>query len=449
MEVKGTIQEFLRQLISILQVAKMYTTDHPRFESLLPELYAVLDKVIAEQSELRFGIVGDELVFGQEVFFELSKNIRQELAYLKKKGIEKIVFLKGVSQEELKVFVATLVLTEEGKDLNEQLRKGGVTHIILGKISAGSQQSTQAAKVAMPKVEELVDSSVKSVEDSLQTLLDGRSLDADQLRKTITNVMENLMGQYHELLKLTAMRKYDTLTYLHLLDVAILSMFFASKLGFSKEDVLDIGIAGLFHDIGKVHISRKITSKEGGLTTEEFAKMKSHAILGSELLLRYIDSLGILPVVVAFEHHLKYDGSGYPKLKFFKKQNIASSIVSICDVYDALTQRRSYKRDYPPNMVYGIMNRERGTSFSPELLDEFFKLIGIWPKGTIVKLDNDYIGVVTAINPDDIASPTVKILSPADKRGESADLARLKGQLMIIESLNPMAEGKQYLQYIE
>ena len=449
MEIKADIQEFLRQLISILQVAKMYTTDHPRFDDAVPDLYGALNKIMLEQSELRFGIVGDELVFGQEVFFELSKNIRQELSYLRKKGIEKIIFLKGVTQEELKVFVKAIVLAEEGKDINEQLQLSAVTHIVLGKISAEPQKSAVGERIAMPGVEETIDSSVRSIEDSLQTLLDGKSFDVDSLRQTIKNVMENLIGQYHELLKLTAMRKYDTLTYLHLLDVAILSMFFASKLGFNKEDVLDIGIAGLFHDIGKIHISRKITSKEGGLTADEFAKMRSHTILGSELLLRYVDSLGILPVVVAFEHHRKYDGSGYPKLTFFKKQNIASSIVSICDVYDALAQRRSYKRDYPPNVVYEIMNKERGTTFSPELLDEFFKLIGIWPKGTIVKLDNDYIGVVTATNPDDIASPVVKILSPADKKGESVDLTRLKGQLMIIDSLNPMAEGKQYLQDIK
>jgi HD-GYP domain-containing protein (c-di-GMP phosphodiesterase class II) len=231
-------------------------------------------------------------------------------------------------------------------------------------------------------------------------------------------------------------------------------MYFSSKLGFAKEDSLDIGIAGLFHDIGKIYISRKIINKPDKLGTEEFERMKSHAILGAEILLGYADHLGILPVVVCFEHHLKFDMKGYPKSPFVQKPHIATMIVSICDVYDALAQRRGYKIDYSPDFIYNVMTRERGEAFDPELVDKFFKIMGVWPIGSIVALSDNRIAVVTDEHEDDIFSPTVKVIASApgqqeQDQGEAIDLSKAKDTLKIDHYLNPWKEGKEYLRLVQ
>jgi len=210
---------------------------------------------------------------------------------------------------------------------------------------------------------------------------------------------------------------------------------------------LDIGAAALFHDIGKIYISRKIIQKPGLLTEEEFAKIKSHVIVGAEIMLKYADTLGILPVVVCFEHHLKYDLSGYPKLSFPQKPHIASLIVSICDVYDALSQKRGYKNDYSPEMIYEIMMREKGMTFEPQLLDKFFKIIGVWSIGTIVALSDGRIAVVKEENEDDIFSPKVEVISPQDKK-EIIDLKAVKDKIKIERFLSPFKEGKDYFSLI-
>ena len=127
------------------------------------------------------------------------------------------------------------------------------------------------------------------------------------------------------------------------------------------------------------------------LTDKEMTQIKSHTFLGAEILIKYIDSLGYLPALVAFEHHLKYNLGGYPKLKYPKKPSTVSSIVSLCDCYDALRSRRSYKNDYPPEMIYEIMLREKGKGFDPELFDKFFSFIGLYPLGTVVELTNNFI----------------------------------------------------------
>ncbi len=255
--------------------------------------------------------------------------------------------------------------------------------------------------------------------------------------------MENLSTQRNELLKLATLKRYDIQTYTHMLNVSIFSMYFASRLGFDKTDVLNIGVAAMFHDIGKLFISRKILQKPGKLTDQEFGRVKSHTILGAEIMLKYVDTLGILPVVVSFEHHLKYDSSGYPRLNLLRKQHIASSIVSICDVYDALSQRRSYKQDYSPDLVYNIMNSNDGLSFDPQLLDKFFKFIGLWPVGSVVALNDGSIALVKDENESDIRRPKVEIVSPDEKR-RLIDLAQ-DNSLSIERFLNPWKEGKEFL----
>jgi HD-GYP domain-containing protein (c-di-GMP phosphodiesterase class II) len=282
----------------------------------------------------------------------------------------------------------------------------------------------------------------------VEGVLNAQAIDQLSFRFAINNVMEKLIKHHQQLLKLTTLKRYDPGTFVHLINVSILSMFFSSKLGFAKDAVLDIGVAALFHDIGKLYISGKILRKSEGLTEEEFSRIKSHTTLGSALLLQYVDTLGILPVVVSFEHHLKYNLKGYPKLSVPLKPHIASMIVSICDVYDALLERRSYKADYTPDMIYNLMVREKGTSFEPALVDKFFTAVGVWPIGSIVSLSDGRIAVVIEENEDDIMSPKVEVIHPADKK-EIIDLKGTKETIKIARFLNPWKEGKEFLHLIE
>jgi putative nucleotidyltransferase with HDIG domain len=279
---------------------------------------------------------------------------------------------------------------------------------------------------------------------SIENVLNNESVDYLSLRLSVNNMIENLVTSHQELLKLTTVKRYDLRTFAHIINVSILSMYFASKLGFSRDDVLNIGIAALFHDVGKLYISRKIITKKDKLSSDEFEAIKSHVILGAEILLKYVNTLGVLPVVVAFEHHLKYDLSGYPKLAFAQKPNIASLIVSICDVYDALSQRRSYKNEYPPDMIYDFMVKQKDKLFDSSLIETFFKIMGVWPIGTIVALSDLRIAIVRQENETDIFAPKVEVVHPADKK-EFLDLTQTKPDIKIERALNPFTEAKEYL----
>ncbi|MDD4954160.1 MAG: HD domain-containing protein [Candidatus Omnitrophica bacterium] len=442
------IEEALRGLLACLQVVKLYTNKHPLFAKTLDKAYLSLNDALQQSPELTLGIIGEELVFEKEIFFDLSKNIRPAIIYLKNRGIEKIIFSRGFSKEELEKFVLFLASPKEESSLNpqERLSLSGIKNIRVDKINAKSIAASPAQEDAK-KYLGIYDSSLEKALHTVTDILEAKSIDHLSLQFTISNLMDNLTKLPQEFLKLISIKRHDVATYAHAMNVSILAMHFSAKLGFTKEDVLDIGVAGLFHDIGKLYISQKLLRKPDRLTDEEFQTIRSHTLLGAQILLNYQESLGILPVVVSFEHHLRYDMQGYPKLAYLKKPHLASLIVSVCDVYDALYQRRGYKMDYSPDVIYNIMSREKGTAFEPALLDNFFKAVGVWPIGSIVALTDGRIAVVRQENEADIFLPKVEVIFPVDKK-ELIDLKDNESGIKIERFLSPWKEGKEFLSLV-
>jgi putative nucleotidyltransferase with HDIG domain len=440
------VKTSLLYFMNAVQASKLYSEDHPKFEEFVSRLFAILDEILGTRKELIFGIVDHEVAWEDEIFFDMSHKLRGLINFLEESGIQRVVFQQGLREDELRSFLVFLTRTkrQEQIDEDEYFTLHGIQNIRAGKLK--SQVHVESAEKRAEETVKQYESSLQMVTNSMNQALNEEEIDYLDLRFNILNVMENFMGRHQELLNLVSVKKRDLITFMHLLNVSLLSMFVASKLGFAKDDVLDIGIAALYHDIGKLSISLKILQKNGKLADQEFTRMKDHTLLGTRILYQYKDTLGILPIVVAFEHHLRYDLKGYPKAAFPQRPHVASLIVSMCDVYDALAQKRTYKKDYPPDKIYELMVQERGKLFDPQLLDRFFHFIGVWPMGTLVKLNDKSVAVVRETNEQDIFNPRVEVLSPQKKRGH-IDL-REAGDLRITRALNPLGDGKKYLDMI-
>lgn len=444
------IEASFRELISAIQTARLYPDWHPQFQKSIDKAYASLQDVLSQRQALVIGIVGEELAFEKEIFFDLSKSVKQMILYLKERSVERIEFSPGLTKEELSKFISFLVTPKEQikHEPQEYLIVLGIRNIAVGKVKFSHPSSKDAyEKSRLMSYLDIYQDATDKITYNLGKILDTGDIDYLVLRHTLSNVMENLLDRYQDLLTLATIKRYDLKTFYHTLNVSMLSMYFSSKIGFSREQVLEIGMAGLFHDIGKLYISRKIIQKPAKLTDEEFTKIKSHVTVGAEIMLKYVESLGLLPVIVCFEHHLRYDLKGYPKVSFYEKPHIVSLIVSICDVYDALSQKRGYKSDYPTEMIYSLMIKERQEAFDPTLLDKFFKTMGVWPVGTIVLLSDERIAVIREENEDDIFSPKVEVIVPFAQK-ENIDLRTTKEKIKIVRSFNPFKEGRQYLSLI-
>ncbi len=444
---KTDVKNIFIGLLNAIQAGKIYSEDHPTFKEFVDILYGRLSEHLREKKESILGIVEGELAWEDEVYFELSQRLKSLVDYLREFGIDRIIFRPGLRPDELSTFIAFLTRpgkkrsleSEEADELQrlESIQVGKLRAKAAGLAKGGPDRERHAR----------YEGSLQFASHSLGAVLNSEEIDFLDLRFNILNIMENFMGRHQELLNLISVKDKDLITFVHLLHVSILSMSFASRLGFPKDDVLDLGIAALFHDVGKLHISSEILKKEGKLADDEFARIKDHPFLGSMILQGYQDALGILPPVVAFEHHLRFDRTGYPKVPYPRPPHVASLIVSLCDVYDALAQKRSYKTDFPPNKIHEIMNLEKGKLFDPALLDRFFQTIGVWPIGTIVMLTDQRIAVVREVNEQDIFKPKVEVVDP-EGAGDVIDLLETKERIQVKEALNPLGIGQKYLEHI-
>jgi len=444
---KADVKNVFIGLLNAIQAGKIYSEGHPTFKEFVDVLYRRLVEHLGEKREIILGIIEGELAWEDEIYFELSRRLKSLVEFLQECGINRIIFRPGLRTDELSAFIAFLTRPGKRRSLESQETDElqGLENIHVGKLRA---RAAGPAKGDPDRERHArYEGSLEFASRSLTAVLNKEEIDFLDLRFNILNVMENFMGRHQELLNLMSVKEKDLITFVHLLHVSVLSMSFASKLGFAKDDVLDLGIAALFHDVGKLHISSEILKKEGKLADDEFARIKDHPFLGSMILQGYQDALGILPPVVAFEHHLRFDRKGYPKVPYPRPPHAASLIVSLCDVYDALAQKRSYKADYPPNKIYEIMILEKGKLFDPALLDRFFQVIGVWPIGTIVMLTDGRIAVIREVNEQDIFKPKVEVVHP-EATGEIIDLFEEKDRLQVREALNPMGKGQKYLEHI-
>jgi putative nucleotidyltransferase with HDIG domain len=195
-------------------------------------------------------------------------------------------------------------------------------------------------------------------------------------------------------------------------------MAMARSLDLEGSTLREFGFAALMHDIGKVHTPLEIFKKPDKLTDEEFKIMKQHVIDGAHVLRKSPETPALAPVV-AFEHHLKQDLSGYPENIGHRKLNLCTMVVSVVDVFDALRSNRAYRAGLATDRIKHIMQQQDGTAFNRTLLRRFVNLMGLFPIGTLVKLSTEELAVVTQTHPEDPFRPQVKLIT--DRKGEKLE----------------------------
>jgi len=209
-------------------------------------------------------------------------------------------------------------------------------------------------------------------------------------------------------------------------------------------------MAGLFHDMGKTKIPKEILNKTGKLTPEEWSTMRFHPVLGAEIIMKMKEwgELSTRMIDGAFEHHLRYDLTGYPKLTRKRRMTLFGRIIAIADFYDALVRPRVYNRfPYVSEKILGIMLERSGKDFDPAIVKVFINMIGIFPLGTLVLLNTNEMGIVTQIQeePELIDRPKVCLLYYSDgeyRKGKVVDLKEMdKGtssfKRTIVKTLDP------------
>ena len=210
-------------------------------------------------------------------------------------------------------------------------------------------------------------------------------------------MVDLILEEEQLLLGMTTIKDYDEYTYHHSVNVSILAVALAQRLGLSKRALTELGLVALFHDIGKIEIPSEVLNKSTSFTDEEWHMVKKHPFWGARAILkmRGIDATVARAAIVAFEHHMYHDLSGYPKTRESFELDFYSKIISLVDQYDGMTSARVYSRiPMPPDRALSIMMERAGTQLDPILFKFFINMIGVFPVGTLVMLDTRELGLV-------------------------------------------------------
>lgn len=275
------------------------------------------------------------------------------------------------------------------------------------------KQSPQAT----PMFSEATLSFAQSAFDEIVTEIRyGKLPDSNQAREAINRFFVDMETRPHGFLNLLVLKDYDSYTYQHSINVGILSMFLTKKLGFNTYFIKEVGVGGFLHDIGKIKVPLAILNKHDNLTEEEFRVMKYHPIYGFNIVKNDSSLSSYIKKMILF-HHEKWDGSGYPlKLKEDGIGNFAS-IVSVCDVFDALTTERAYKKPYTVNEALIYVMRNTGNHFSPYVAQRFinemsrmYDLGSFYPVGAFVTLNTGEISYITRKKEEYTLRPQIAIV---------------------------------------
>jgi putative nucleotidyltransferase with HDIG domain len=272
----------------------------------------------------------------------------------------------------------------------------------------------------------------------------GKAIQIPQARALVEEISNSVLRQPHALISLARLKNADEYTYMHSVAVCALMIALARQLELDEELVREAGFAGLLHDIGKVGIPMKVLNKPGKLTDAEFSVMKSHPEVGARILM---DNNQINPIVldVCLHHHEKMDGTGYPHGLKGETLSIFAKMGAVCDVYDAITSNRPYKKGWAPADSIRKMAEWSKGHFDETVFQAFVKTVGIYPTGSLVRLESGRLAVVVEQNDSSLLNPKVKVFFSAKTKmpiiQESLDLAALKGKDKIIGRESPNEWG--------
>lgn len=426
-------------IFSAGRTLQIYDIKNRAVEQALSKLAQTLEELSAAEGRVTMTVTMD-LLFINDVRIIVDPQSMGPLLYLidevKKRKVEEIDFAPEVRAEELGLFLK-LFFEEPAKEdvfgeLHQRITAAGVTSIRLTEMIERTKY-LRDAKIQRREIREesnkVMSRAVLYMGEVMRAVEQRRPIQIPKAHRLTQQIADIIETDETILVGLTSLKNYDEYTFSHSVNVSVLSMLIAERMGLNKSDTAQIGVAALLHDIGKTHIPQSILNKPGALTNDEWKLMERHPMLGVIELSR-IRSLRTIadPLFVSLEHHLLYNCGGYPQKPGTWDLHPYTHIIIVADIYDAMTTPRVYREQtLTPDRVLRFILQKSGEMFDSLVAKVFIKAMGVYPIGTVVELNTGEKAVVVRQNDQArfMHRPQISILDTNGRSDDSIDLTAL------------------------
>lgn len=367
------IHDFIRHVVSAISSASLYSPDHRQVHRLSEQALASLRSALQLEGEIVFLVIEDELVCNN-VPLDGGLSAGKFMRLFASKGIGHLTFLRDIEPGELRELI--VAMSNYGGNRNE-VRSS--EHVRLGRLrhghgsEEGSRQEDDGNEIlSLEEIRQLEREAFREIAASARG---GGKFGVMKINGIVRSLIHAFDRMSMPVLACSVLSALDRYTYIHSTNVCILNLAQAMTMGIEGSLLHDIGLAGMFHDIGKLFIPDEVLSKPHGLSNAEKELIREHPVRGAHYLLG-IPGVPRLAVVCAYEHHMRYDASGYPRAEAGWRQNVCSQMTAISDYFDALRTRRAYRDSVDHGTVAAMMLDGAGTLFEPLLARNFLRLLG-------------------------------------------------------------------------
>ena len=410
-------KDLINQLSVMIKTAQLYHTDNIAVINAIKKFSDILSPIVSEgEAALElvgefFHLNGSRIRYSMEYVFNYDFLVRE----FRKNELGSITFTNVLNEDEIKKLLTALISADHSDIPFETLQEAAnnIKNISIGKLRKIAQESDEPnRKKIIKKTYFNTVSLVKNISNKISM---GEKTNLKKAKRLMEIIADQIVENESLLISMTTLKDYDEYTYYHSVNVCILSLSLGHRLGLSRKVLSELGLSALLHDIGKIEVPKEILNKPSEFSEEEWRIVRKHPTWGAWAILKIqgINPSSMNAAVSAFEHHLYYDLSGYPKIKSKIILDLFSKIITIADQYDAMTSSRVYSRmPQPPDKALSIMVERSGTQLDPHFLKIFINMIGVYPIGTLVMLDTNELGLVfeSSTNPDFIDRPRVIVL---------------------------------------
>jgi HD-GYP domain-containing protein (c-di-GMP phosphodiesterase class II) len=403
-ELARLAKDVVNQFAAVIRTSQIHDPSNVAVVSSAEKLIAMLNPMIAEEGTVTLELVGEyfylndsRVKFPMEYIVNFDYLVRE----FKKHLLGSVTFRDELTQEDVQVFLKAFAASTFSEDpfstFSEIMEQSEAIQI--GKLK---KIKDEGGDLDMRKVvRRSYFNAVSFTKGVMQKIKSGEKISAKRAKRVVGSLVDLLLEEEELLLGMTAIKDYDEYTYHHSVNVSILSIALGQRLGFQKRSLLELGIVALFHDIGKIHVPPEVLNKPASFTEDDWKIVRKHPSWGVRAILsmKGFDSTSLRSAIVAFEHHIHHDRTGYPKRSNPVDLDLYSRIVSIADQYDSMTSSRVYARvPMQPDKSLSVMVDRSGTQLDPLLLKFFINMVGVYPVGTLVMLDTRELGLVYSSN---------------------------------------------------